>query len=272
MRIFGLPFGKQNHLLPFDENPPLKGDNLDYQKFIILASPRTGSSYLVSLLGSHTQTICYGEIIISLKSFSSYYPGYDSERFTAFRDKYPIKFMEKLIFRKYPSNIAAVGFKIFYQQARQGRLKKVWPYLKNLPDLKIIHLKRKNLLKSYLSYRLTKITNVWQIHDASQVTKDIKIQLGYNDCLDYFLRMQKWIDQCNILFKDSRVLEVFYEDLDKDCSKETNRIQKFLNLETETLRSSLKKLNIHPLTETISNYWELKEKFKNTYWVNFFEE
>lgn len=271
MRIFGLSFGKQNHLLPFDKNPHPKGNNLNYQKFIILASPRIGSNYLVSLLGSHTQVICYGEIINSQGVLFDY-PEYDPKRVTAFRDKYPIKFMKKLIFRKYASNIAAVGFKIFYHQARQGRLKKVWPYLKNLPDLKIIHLKRKNLLKSYLSDRLAETTNVWQIYDASQVTKDIKIQLGYDECLDYFLRRQKRIDQCNVLFKDSHVLEVFYEDLDKDCSKETNRIQKFLNLEIETLWSSLKKQNIRPLTETISNYWELKEKFKNTYWINFFEE
>lgn len=286
MKIAELFFRRQNHLLPFDKNPHLKGDNLNYQRFIILASPRTGSNYLVSLLKSHTRVICYGEVI-NPKFAHFGYPGYDQRRFVAFRDKYPVRFMEEMIFRKYSPSVAAVGFKIFYHHAREGRLKKIWPYLKELPDFKIIHLKRKNPLKSFLSYRLAKMTDIWQIYDASQsnnllesalsmyrtaVMKETKIRLDYTECLNYFLRIQKRINQCNNFFKEKPILEVFYEDLDKDCLKEMERIQKFLNLETETLSSSLKKQNIRPLTETISNYWELKEKFKDTYWINFFDK
>ena len=46
----------------------------------------------------------------------------------------------------------------------------------------------------------------------------------------------------------------------------------FLNLKMENLKSSFEKQNTKTLSEVISNYGELKEKFKGTPWIEFFED
>ena len=78
--------------------------------------------------------------------------------------------------------------------------------------------------------------------------------------------------QINKSFKNNKKIQITYEELAKDPIKETNKIQEFLEIKPIKLSTRLKKQNKIPLSKSIKNYWELKEKFKNRRWEEYFEE
>ena len=92
----------------------------DYQRFIILGRPRTGSNLLHLSLRLHNRIISYGELFSSKHQTIRGYPRYrhKSKHLMELRDGNPIKFVDQFIYRKYPRSISAVGFKIFYGQAQ----------------------------------------------------------------------------------------------------------------------------------------------------------
>ncbi len=67
------------------------------------------------------------------------------------------------------------------------------------------------------------------------------------------------------------MMDIFYEDLAADKNFETNRVLKFLGLKDANLESNHVKQNNQSLSDLISNYSDLKNKFKNTEWEIFFE-
>ena len=255
----------------------LKREYRHYQKFIILSTARSGSNYLVSLLNSHSQIHCFGEVInptfVDL-TYPGYdpKPGYSPEGLLEFRSRHPLRFINEIVFQKYDCTINAVGLKIFYHHTRIKILNVIWSYLINMPNLKILHLKRKNLLKCYLSDIIAQKTNVWKIYDPRHTTKDVRVELDPEECLSYFIRTRQDVDQFSSSLDSKDCLEIFYNGLVNDYVNETTRIQKFLNLEVQTLKSSLHKQNIRPLSQVISNYWDLKKRFETTPWREFFDD
>ena len=139
----------------------------DYRKFIILGKGRTGSNMLASALRSHTQIVAYGELFNNadhhriLWEHPDYIPYRPLDRARKLRERDPREFVEKLVFRRYPLQVSAVGFKLFYYHAQEKSWESVWPYLKAMPDLKIIHIKRENILKNVLSLKIAFTTNEW---------------------------------------------------------------------------------------------------------------
>ncbi len=63
-----------------------------------------------------------------------------------------------------------------------------------------------------------------------------------------------------------------YEDLSQDYESEMKRVQEFLELDHEALKPNTLKQSSLSLSESISNYFELKEKFENIHWESFFED
>ena len=112
----------------------------NYSKFIILARSRTGSEYLRSLLGSHSQAYAFGELFQKPDELNWNFPDfYRSRSERLLLQSRPVLFLEQEIFRTYPKQIAAVGFKIFYYDAQDVNSRIVWTYLQSQRDLKVIH-------------------------------------------------------------------------------------------------------------------------------------
>ena len=124
-------------------NEHLKGNNKSYQKFIILTYRRTGANYFLDLLRSHSAIVAYATLFENGK-LGFVYPGYPnprSKQTLEYRDKYPREFLKKRIFRNFNENIKAVGFKMVYKTGHPQILE----YIRTLPEVKIIHLQRRNI-------------------------------------------------------------------------------------------------------------------------------
>lgn len=237
-----------------------KGKN-DYNKFIILCRSRVGSNLLISYLNSHPAIFVQGEL------FGNTING---NRLNL-RKQEPENYLNKYCFRKYPSYIKAAGFKIFYYHPVHNEPKTIWELLKAMPDLKIIHLKRENILRTHLSKHIAGKTDKWTATNHTVKNFNKTVALNPDECLKAFEETTQWQDDFDQLFDKHQKFEIIYENLISNPDQVLGKTQNFLNVNFHLLKSSLKKQNPEPLNELISNYDELKIHFKNTKWNNFFE-
>ena len=142
----------------------LQKANNDYQKFIILARSRVGSNLLISYLNSHPNIHALGEM----------FGNNHNEANINFRKENPLKFLNEFCFRSYAKGIKAVGFKIFYYHPVNGESRAIWDDLKNMKDLKIIHLKRENILRTHLSRAIAGQTDKWTVTTVNNIPLEKK--------------------------------------------------------------------------------------------------
>lgn len=244
----------------------------DYIKFIILSRSRTGSEYLRSLLNSHGQISVFGELFKQEDHFNWDYPGYyRSRKKREGLEENPVLFLEREIFRKYPKKQLAVGFKIFYYHAQTDNWKSVWTYLQDQKDLKVIHLTRQNILETHLSRKRANGSGKW-INLTGEKDDVQPVILDYAECLEDFTKTRQWEEQSRTFFDGHARLEVQYENLLDENHAVLQNIQRFLTVDEKDLRSITHKQSHKPLSKSIANYLELKEKFKDTEWADFFAE
>lgn len=248
----------------------------DYERFIILGLSRSGSNLLRDLLNSHSGIITFGELFRNDDALSWDCPvndrfKSDSSKITSLIQKDPIKMMDTVVFGKSPKHIRAMGFKLFYYHAQGPNLKPVWTYLRDNTSIKILHLKRENLLKRYVSLVKAKSTNVWR--DASGgKTSNISVTLDFEDCQNSFEEAVRWQEDYAAYFQGHDCMDIIYEELAADCRPPMRRVQEFLNLEFEEVLPTIHKQSRQSLSESISNYSELKSKFEGTRWISYFED
>lgn len=250
------------------------GGHTDYCRFIILGRARSGSNFLRGLLNSHQQIITFGELFRAYDSIGWEFPDYDqylqSRSLRSFMQNDPGKFLEERVFKKFPKRILAVGFKLFYYHAQDDSRKIIWPYLKDQKDIKIIHLQRNNTLRVLLSLKKAFQTDKWTNITGEEETSSIL--LDCEECLREFTWSQEVKKQYGDYFEGHHKIDVSYENLSNYCEDEIKRIQAFLGVQYEIVKPSTFKQSNQPLSKSISNYFELKEKFKGTSWEKFFEE
>ena len=260
----------------------------DYQRFIVLTQARSGSNLLCDLLNSSGQAVVSGELFQPQRIIWNYKvpDEYLAPEMLARRQNSPVQFLEDDVFRPFPRGVRAVGFKLFYDHAREGPL---WAHLaksgSNMAGLKVIHLRRENFLKTYLSFRRAVESKVF-INRMKLFEKGVgrasatenrtqppkAITLEYQKCLQAFETSKR--DQTERVkeFAGREVLDLTYEALTQDYETQIKRVQSFLGLKPEPLYTSMKKQNRRSLSESIANYWELKEKFADSQWAGFFTD
>lgn len=245
-----------------------------YRRFIILGEGRSGSNFLRGLLNSHSRVLTFGELFRFQDTIGWEIPEYDrylqTPQLIALSERGSVKFLETEVFAAYPREIAAVGFKIFYYHAQGGR-ESVWTYLEESRDIAVVHIKRRNTLRSFLSLKKAFETNRWtSSHGPEKDT--LTITLDYQECLERFSWADAVKEEYDARFRHHPTLEVIYETLCSETESECQRVQEFLGIPVEALEPSTYKQATMPLSTAIANYHELKRRFEGTSWETFFEE
>jgi len=106
----------------------------DYKRFLILGKGRSGSNFLATSLASHPSVMAFGELFSDggkrRDSIHWRCPGYYStDEAVAQRRNKPIEFIDQTVFGEVSTKISAVGFKLFYHQARDDDWQGVWDHL-----------------------------------------------------------------------------------------------------------------------------------------------
>lgn len=233
-----------------------------YTKFIVLTKPRTGSNLLVNSLQSHPHLKVFGELFRGGTDAST------KEAILASVDDY----FNGRIFKRYDKSVKAVGFKIFYHHPVYDHSGKVWSYLMNIEGLKIVHLRRENLLRALVSMKIAEKTDVWKVSQDPGEAVDKRVELTAQECLDSFRQTRKWEEDANGKFANNPFLELTYEELTSDYNRQMRRIQGFLEVDIADLKPMSSKQNPEALCDLIINFEDLKKHFSGTEWRVLFED
>lgn len=225
----------------------------------------------MSLLSSHPQIKQYGEIV-----------GESILRVSDVQAKIkavgPVRYIQNSFKKRFYKH--AVGMKILYHQLKEryaekweiAELSDILEGIRNQDDIKIIHLKRRNRLKTLISGELARLTKEYVKREQNSQTKEVPIALTPEQCELFFEKIdqnEKYFDTC---FQSHPVLDIYYEDLTADINLTCNKISDFLGLKRCKLKSNTFKQSQKPLSERIQGYEELKCYFKNSSSELFFEE
>ncbi len=248
---------------------PILNGHRNYTPFIVLGRSRVGSNFLRGLLNAHSQITAFGEIFRDVTDTDWDHMGYfQSPQTVIALQNEPAAFLQKKLFNRFPRYIKAVGFKIFYYHAPNTG---VWEYLQTDTRIHVIHLKRRNILKTHLSRKKAAATDLW-VKTSQQQERQTKFTLDYDECLRDFVRTRTWEKEFDVFFRSHPMLEIFYEDLAANRAGEMRRVEQFLNVDFEEVQPSTRKQSKAKLSATIINYDALKAQFAGSEWESFFED
>jgi LPS sulfotransferase NodH len=245
----------------------------DYQKFVIVGVARTGSTLLLSLLNAQPSVVAFGELFRGDGAIGWDIPPFLSRQAPRLLHKFqtrPLEFLNTEIFSAWPSEVAAVGFKLFYYHARSGAQAAVWDYLRNDPKLVVIHIKRLNVLEQYLSLRVAHATNVWSSSSPPVETLE-PIRLDPEHCRRHFEEVRAQQTECDAFFAGQRIQTLTYEDLVANRAAAIQRVADHLGLrQLEAVEARIVRQRTRPVSAAIANYEELRDFFAGSEWEVYF--
>jgi LPS sulfotransferase NodH len=259
-------------------SPSLKKRALDlglygqtaYAPFVVIGRSRVGSNLLRGLLNAHPEVVAFGEVFRDVSSLDWDHTGYfQSASMGSLVRRDPVAFLDTKVFGRYPRSVRAVGFKLFYYHARQPDLASVWDYLEARTSVKIVHLKRQNLLQTHLSRHRAALSDRW-VDTAGNLDPAPAVRLDYEECLKDFRQTRAWEEECDRAFARHPLLQMHYERLAADRTGEIERLQVFLGLSPHAVEPTTFQQAKQPLSAAIVNYGELEERFRATPWAEFF--
>jgi len=181
----------------------------NYMKFIILGRSRTGSNYLRGLLNSCSGVRVFGEVFKNPEKIEWGIDGYrESNRA---RDQYltdPAAFLQSEVFGKRSVDIRAVGFKLFYYHAQTEPWNGIWASLLSDRTVHILHMKRKNILRTILSRIRAGETDAWVRLSDNEEQPMLRVHLSYQDCLSEFVQTRQQEQEFDLLFSEHPLLEI----------------------------------------------------------------
>jgi LPS sulfotransferase NodH len=247
-----------------------------YARFVVLGWYRTGSNLLLSLLNSDPTVVAYSEVFSPRGLFwgnHTYAPRDPSAAYEALRTSDARSFLERAVFRRYPTRVRAVGFKLFYPQLVVKPVPGLAETLTRMDDLRIVHLRRCNLLRVLVSNRIAKRTGQMaatsETDAAAALERAGTLRLEPDDCAEYFRLLEERSAACESLFSESEVLSLTYEDLADRRDEQIQRVRRFLDLPPATAETPLVRQNQRPLRDIVENLDELREAFEGTPWAAF---
>jgi LPS sulfotransferase NodH len=260
------------YLKQLAQNAGLLQGQRSYRRFVIVCRPRSGSNFLRSLLNSHSRLIAFSEIFRGFTPINWGLPGYGQRKISwDLYSRDPVRFLTHQVFCDYPSGIAAVGFKLMYEHASDEQSRHLWSHLQQDDGLLVIHLKRRNYLRSYISLQRAKMTDQW-VNMSGQPLESPPLTLDPAHCFKAFEEMRLQEFKTDRLFHANHVLNLYYEDLVNNRQREIQRIQNFLGLPVMSLSESIHRISLEPPSTTILNYEEIKQAAHGTQWARFFDD
>jgi LPS sulfotransferase NodH len=244
----------------------------DYRRFVIVSTARTGSTLLTGLLNSHSQALAFGELFRSPDAIGWDVAPFINRQGAHLLARYradPVGFLDQRVFKRWPRNYAAVGFKLFYFHTKIPPGSIVWDYLTDNREICILHLKRRNLLAQYYSLQLAHKMDVWSMTRPAS-TVPAPLSLMPDACARHFASVRDQERECDGTLSGHPLKVLYYEDLSAAQESEVRAIERFLGLKQETLMARTVRQRTAPLSEVIANYEELKQTFVGTKWAEFF--
>lgn len=215
-------------------------------RFVILAAPRTGSNLLCTLLQSHPDVLCHHEIFNPGGIFTAlplrgidFNPGSMMER-----NADPLGFLERIWINDRGHKV--VGFKMTHRQQPQ-----VFNNVCADPDIHKIVLKRRNALRTHVSYLLAERSGIWEDYRDIDITvPPVPVAVDYQKLKAAIDFNKRYYADLDAIIRGPRTNVTYEELFDADTQQ---RLLNALNLRNHSLRAQSRRQNPQPLSELISN-------------------
>ena len=201
----------------------------------ILCYPRTGSSYLCELLNKTMLFPFYNNSSISR---SDYFLKKDNGR--AFDEWLRLFQNKKSFLDNIPNFLKAINHQ-FFDLCNDCDISQI---KKTLPNIKFIHLHRKNKINQAVSLFLAEELDAYHIFTKNSLFKhnDTKINCNYQKLINCYKKTKEYKSWCGFL-KNENYLEVYYESFLENPNLVLSNIFKFLNLPQINFEDSIKNAN-----------------------------
>ena len=243
---------------------------------IILTTQRTGSTFLVTCLDSHPDVCCMGEILtgsrlVHVPDFINRFRfGNKAYRYLRAGAWLPARVMRRFLDEGYLAGKQlglhpVMAFKVMYNQARPPWIRN---FLLGRSDLRILHLRRENLLKVYISNQLLKFKrdDRWKPHTTEPVAP-IRIRISAQSAIEFMRRASAEFDAHERLFRGHARLPLSYErmidgtELRADVA---SAVCRFLGIAERPMASKLVKMNPERIEGMVANHDELAAAVSRT--------
>lgn len=218
--------------------------------FVVYTTARTGSNYLLSLLGSHPASEVKGELFAEAPADMK---GALQDVFSSAEE----------------GGKTAAGFKVFYYHPLDGDPDTLFQFLKSYPGMRFIHLKRKNLVKVVLSREVASLSGRWLARGESRnVLRPVDLDPEHLEQM--LLHLEQEASRADNRLMETPMLEVYYEELVRDPGLVSGQLLEFLGLPHRNLHADLVRQNPWPACEMLVNWPLHKAYFSNTRLAEYF--
>ncbi len=267
-------------------------------RFIVLSGPRTGSHMVAQALNSHPQIVCFREVFnLRLDSIEYGVEGYDAydAKDIALRKAEPLRFLDEKIWCEKPSEVLAVGFKFHYRDNWDAP--GVLGRLTDDKDVRVVHLRRRNVVRALVSLKLAERTGVWLQEGRSKVTRKnllramrhparawrrvarllarphgastlatgrpprARVRVSPKECYEYIVKTSIILANFEKRFEEHPTFALDYEDV----------LEEFLGVPVAQLLVTMRRQNPEPLSDLIENYDELYAAFQDSEYAELFD-
>ena len=215
--------------------------------FIVVGRSRTGSRWLVDLLDSHPRVLCHGELFAHA----------------------PEAHVEALYARwraRAAPWIQAVGCKVFHHHPDAGQDSRLWMLLERDTSVRVVHLRRRDVLASLVSLKVAGETGAW-MRSRGQPATSHRVSMSPEEVERGLHTERWWAERCEARFARHPLLRLTYEELVADTQGSLERVHRFLGVRPAPARSRLVRQAVAPASEYVLNWPELRDHFAGTEWA-----
>jgi len=225
------------------------------QRFAIVGNARTGSNYLLDGLRTSPSVRMYHEIFAD----HNRQVGQDFDKISS------------TVFQPESKSTKIVGFKVFYNHLTDDE----WKRLLAWRDLKIIHLTRRNRLRTVISLEIAFKTGQWTQSGKghSGEFKEKRLKLDSSKLLKRLEQIEEGEAKARSRFRDREMLEVVYEELVRSPKTEFKSVGVYLGVDgIDFSRIKLRRQNPESLQQLLINYDEIKATLENTRFAEYLDD
>jgi LPS sulfotransferase NodH len=248
--------------------------------YVITCAARTGSTMLVHLLRSHPDICSHDEVFSSPGTLGGMTGTYLTkrraepdfvDRLSAERDRDPIKFLYKIVLDLQGKK--AVCFKLKHDELVLPEYKVLRDEIVNDRDFRIIHLRRENLLRRYLShYIANRVTGVTWVVRSQTIPEVQPVVLNPYDCQKDFETVLGREKEFAELFAEHSGFSISYEEMIAPDAQKIQSLLDFIGVSRRELTTTTRKLGRDDLRQVIANFEELRTHFAGSPYSKFFDQ
>jgi hypothetical protein len=225
----------------------------------------------MGLLQSHPGIVMGGELFNPRAAERGHvaWPDVSPEEMPALNEERaadPVGFVQRRFADAAAKGAAATGCKIMYYHTKIAE--GAWSSLLATSGLKVVHLRRENLLGRFVSWLQARETDRWDVREGATAPKAPKVTVDPAEMVRDFLATREEQSKLEHQIAGHQVFDITYERLSAEPAGEAARVCEFLGVPAfDGFAVKYKKTGAKDLRDAVENYEEIAELLRG--WAGF---